>query len=187
MAESLIQKIVSTFTDREHLRQEIPARILMAEIAEMRQILRTGQELVRNPDTLMNELRPVGETRLKEISLLWNIDFKMLSLVIPTLKPIGVTVAVPELSKEDMEPQNIRPKMLEHVIKGNITPEAGEQICKVAGATEVSADEEDEPIAFEVNLNLVDARVERDEHGIIIEPADEEEDDVGDVFRPVGG
>lgn len=185
MAESIITKVVASFTDREHLRTEIPVRTILSEIQSIRDILRAGAEQRMNPETADVELAPIGETRIKELTLLWNIDKELLHLVIPNLKPIGVTVKVPELSKEDMEPHNIRPRMIEHVASGAITPESADMMCKVAGAIEGKVEEDDEPTAFEVNLNLVDARVQRDEHGIIIE-SDEEEDDVGDVFKPVG-
>jgi len=185
MAESIITKIVASFTDREHLRTEIPVRTIMSEIQSIRDILRAGAETSMNPETADVELVPIGETRIKELQLLWNIDKDLLHMVIPALKPIGVTVKVPELSTEDMQPHNIRPKMIEHVANGAITPESADLMCKVAGAIEGKVEEDDEPTSFEVNLNLVDARVQRDEHGIIIEEA-EVEDDVGDVFKPVG-
>lgn len=185
MAESIITKIVASFTDREHLRQEIPVRTIMSEIQSIRDILRSGAEMGMDPETADVVSVPIGETRIKELQLLWNIDKELLHMVIPALKPIGVTVKVPSMTKEDMEPHNIRPKMIEHVASGAITPESADLMCKVAGAIEGKPEEDEAPTAFEVNLNLVDARVERDEHGIIIEEA-EVEDDVGDVFKPVG-
>lgn len=185
MTESIITKVVSSFTDREHIRAEIPVRSILSEINYIREVLRAGSEMSLNEETLALEPRPIGETRLKELQSLWGMDKTLLQLVIPSLKPIGVTVKVPTLTKEDMEPQNIRPKMIEHVASGAITPESADLLCKVAGATDQRAEEEEEPTAFEVNLNLVDARVERDEHGIIVEK-DDTVDDVGDVFKPVG-
>ena len=182
MRESIITKVVSSFRDREHLREEIPVRMIMAEINETRKILRSGSEMVLNQDTMLMESVPIGETRLKELQQLWNIDKVLLQMVIPSLKPIGVTVKLPSLSKEDREPHNIRSKMLEHVLDGELVPDTADVICKVAGAIEDTSADDAEPTSFNVNLNLVDAKVQRDVNGIIIET---EDDDMGDAFNPV--
>jgi len=174
-------KIVTSFAGREHIREEIPVRTLLREISDIREILKAGTESQFNDETFEVQLRPIGEMRLKHLSLLWSIDKELLHLVLPSLKPVGVTVKMPALTKTDMEPHNIRPKMMEHLQDGSITPELAKTVCEVAGAGEKQEEEDLVPQSFEVNLNVVDGRVARDEHGVIIESAVEDVD-MGDAF-----
>ena len=177
-------KISTSFAGREHIREEIPVRALLREISEIRDVLQAGTETRFDVDTFENQVRPIGEMRMKHLTLLWAIDKELLHLVLPSLKPVGVTIKMPTLTKEDMEPHNIRPKMMEHLKDGVITPELAKTVCEVAGAKEGTEEEDLVPTAFEVNLNVVEGRVTRDEHGIIIESTVDDEDslDMGDAF-----
>jgi len=178
---------IASFGDREHLRSEIDVRTIMRELHEVRLLLRRGSEDDIDMDTGEIIARPLGGERLKSIKMLIDLDLGFIHLALPPLKAVNTVVRMPDMSKEDMEPQNIRGNLLQQVAEGLIAPDIAKSIAEVAGMKSELEDDSNIPQSFTVNISTVDGREVDDMGNPVVSDDDDSDmvvdgDDMGDAF-----